>query len=605
MFVLTSVPIPVPIPALHPHFHPPSPIDSSPRKRYMAAALAEARLASMQYVWAALARDEAVRRERQLREEAHRREWMREAAVRTLSERCEEHARRQRTASMASMGAFPMDGFYECRYEPAVVHAQPCYGAPWLQQRHAFYPEERARGYGHGLHHRREHEHGRRVHFEEPRGWQCPDHYREEWRNQEGLVNASHEEQDITLERLFNLVFGGGPARDAETAQLKATPPAQSTSPAQRFSSEARVPASNGSHDHHAPLNQDVFEQELRDTLQAIVLSLFTASDEGQLQKETTKPTSGSSSCAAEGKGKGKVPAAPAEDASPKEPTSKDVAFSLETIRNVGALFEAIQSDVEFPRDLNFDRASSVLASAPDSTYKLAYTSRNAPVRYFEHAMSALLTQLDAVDSFGSEEVRVERRVVVSKIEKALEEVEREVEDKLGKFKWRETREKSGSEAGTSRAENAEPVPIVAASGTVPQAADTSISGPEAPQPVVEVDINTNEPDAPRPPTHSPPSSGPDHRQAEIEQRISHQIASAPSSSPSSSSSELASVGDVDLDRDEPLPPASSVSPSSTGSRSGVDSFLLPAPSRAADVHDELIVVDSDQDGDAWSEVEA
>jgi hypothetical protein len=54
---------------------------------------------------------------------------------------------------------------------------------------------------------------------------------------------------------------------------------------------------------------------------------------------------------------------------------------------------------------------------------RLTYTARNAPVRYYEHALSALLGQLDAIESSGSERVRERRKEVVGRVEKALEEV--------------------------------------------------------------------------------------------------------------------------------------------------------------------------------------
>jgi hypothetical protein len=58
-------------------------------------------------------------------------------------------------------------------------------------------------------------------------------------------------------------------------------------------------------------------------------------------------------------------------------------------------------------------------------------------VRYYEQALSALLTQLDAVESWGNEEVRKHRKELVGRVEGALEEVEREVQVRLVQYRAR------------------------------------------------------------------------------------------------------------------------------------------------------------------------
>ena len=45
----------------------------------------------------------------------------------------------------------------------------------------------------------------------------------------------------------------------------------------------------------------------------------------------------------------------------------------------------------------------------------------------YEHALDGLLAQIDAVESDGDEEVRVERRAAVKEVEKAIEDVTRRV----------------------------------------------------------------------------------------------------------------------------------------------------------------------------------
>ncbi|KIJ68627.1 glycoside hydrolase family 16 protein [Hydnomerulius pinastri MD-312] len=76
-----------------------------------------------------------------------------------------------------------------------------------------------------------------------------------------------------------------------------------------------------------------------------------------------------------------------------------DPAFiqsSLSAIDEIGASFRALESEFEFPEELDFDR------SADGSELKLAYSSRNAPLRFYDNALSQLLSRLDAIPSHGS-----------------------------------------------------------------------------------------------------------------------------------------------------------------------------------------------------------
>ncbi|TRM65652.1 hypothetical protein BD626DRAFT_485458, partial [Schizophyllum amplum] len=203
-------------------------------------------------------------------------------------------------------------------------------------------------------------------------------------------------------------------------------------------------------------------EQEIRDTMRAIMLSL-------QDQDEALKDMTGASSSAANsstntnksaanyadasqgsdvGKGKGRASPEPT-----RTPTSKDVLASLDTVRNIEAAFSALSGDFAWPSALDFSPASSRATSLerlplPSDTSsststssplaKLAYTSRNQPVRFYEQALSALLAQLDAVESWGSEDVRTARREAVGRVEHALEEVEGEIEGRWGVWMKRE-----------------------------------------------------------------------------------------------------------------------------------------------------------------------
>jgi len=72
------------------------------------------------------------------------------------------------------------------------------------------------------------------------------------------------------------------------------------------------------------------------------------------------------------------------------------------------------------------------LAPVPGSEApRLAYNPTNAPIHAYEHALSELLTSLDAVESFGFRGVRELRKEVVVKIEKELEALERQVAEAI------------------------------------------------------------------------------------------------------------------------------------------------------------------------------
>jgi len=60
-------------------------------------------------------------------------------------------------------------------------------------------------------------------------------------------------------------------------------------------------------------------------------------------------------------------------------------------------------------------------------TYKLAYTTTNAPLHFYTESLSRLLVALDAIESWGVRRVRDQRRKVVRKIEEDAGLVERRV----------------------------------------------------------------------------------------------------------------------------------------------------------------------------------
>ena len=167
-------------------------------------------------------------------------------------------------------------------------------------------------------------------------------------------------------------------------------------------------------------LNND-HSVEVRDTIQAILASLATPSASALTPSSANAPTQAS----AESKGKAKE-----VSFAPTVVTSKDVVQSMDEVRNFEAAFFALESDFVLPSQLDFATPSPSPASSDSesSTSRLAFTSRNHPVRYYEQALSALLGQLDSVESLGNEELRGRRKEVVGRVEKALEELERDVE---------------------------------------------------------------------------------------------------------------------------------------------------------------------------------
>ncbi|KAK0455912.1 hypothetical protein EV421DRAFT_1895185 [Armillaria borealis] len=221
-----------------------------------------------------------------------------------------------------------------------------------------------------------------------------------------------------------------------------------------------------------ARLNNDQ-SNEIKDTIHAIFASLNDA--------HSNAPSSS-------GKGKEKAHPISAEDA-----TSKDVVSSIKAVRNVETAFRALQSEFVFSVQLDFTPAPSPASSDSESslTGRLAYTSRNAPVRYYEQSLSGLLAQLDSVESFGNEGLRNFRKTVVGKVESALEELEREVEGR-----WRSKTAKEAKVAGEQDAVNTEATEKVVTSEVTAPA--ESVKGDElaavdAPTPVEAVAVGDDE----------------------------------------------------------------------------------------------------------------
>ncbi|KAG9112447.1 hypothetical protein FRC07_007902 [Ceratobasidium sp. 392] len=103
-----------------------------------------------------------------------------------------------------------------------------------------------------------------------------------------------------------------------------------------------------------------------------------------------------------------------AEAAETDETQQYDTSESHAAVAGILTMFASLRSGFSFPSRLDFAPSSS---SDPS---KLAYTPNNAPIHQYEHVLTGLLTQLDAVESYGDEEVRRARRDAVKQIEKEL-----------------------------------------------------------------------------------------------------------------------------------------------------------------------------------------
>ncbi|KAF9259621.1 hypothetical protein L218DRAFT_963505 [Marasmius fiardii PR-910] len=253
-------------------------------------------------------------------------------------------------------------------------------------------------------------------------------------------------------------------------------------------------PSTNLKEQLESRLNNDE-AVEIRDTIQAILASLADAAaynaastSSGNSKPGTSSSTSSTStSSPSDSKGKGK---AETSSDSSTEPTSNDVLKSMEAVHSIETAFRALQQDFVFPTQLDFtptpsaapSPVSSDTESSTPSITKLAYTSRNHPVRYYEQSLSGLLSQLDGVESFGNVEVRTMRKEVVARVEGALDELEREVDGRWKARVSKQERDKSDSEEVAIDVAVPEPQEFVVLdkSGAVEAAEGTTTSANDA-----------------------------------------------------------------------------------------------------------------------------
>ncbi|KAG2131244.1 uncharacterized protein EDB93DRAFT_1178624 [Suillus bovinus] len=172
---------------------------------------------------------------------------------------------------------------------------------------------------------------------------------------------------------------------------------------------------------------------EVRDMLQAILvrLSKGTTIEAPVKCDHITTLTATSTSVNEEGprlsqEGKEKANEITDSDAQEEAAASPvQVASSISQISSVAARLENLLAVFQFPVELDF---SSALGTA--DVFALTYTPANAPVRAQEHALSLLFADLDNIPSFGSDVVRNARRAVVTRVDQALQELDKGVEER-------------------------------------------------------------------------------------------------------------------------------------------------------------------------------
>jgi hypothetical protein len=116
-------------------------------------------------------------------------------------------------------------------------------------------------------------------------------------------------------------------------------------------------------------------------------------------------------------------PKVPERSVSPAPSVASDASdASLNSIALLQDKYNSLRSGFQFPTNLAFAPSTSPITPASSPT--LLYNPTNAPVHAYEHALTNLLTELDAVESFGDAHVRDVRRTLVRNVEAELEALE-------------------------------------------------------------------------------------------------------------------------------------------------------------------------------------
>ncbi|KAK0195551.1 hypothetical protein F5146DRAFT_1133020 [Armillaria mellea] len=108
------------------------------------------------------------------------------------------------------------------------------------------------------------------------------------------------------------------------------------------------------------------------------------------------------------------------------------VQKSLDTIQTIQKRFEDVKTTFAWPTHIDFELNGEVISVSTDGSPqprltppRLAYTNRNTPLHTYTESLNRLLVQLDAVESWGEQNVRERRKHVVSMVEAGAAKVER------------------------------------------------------------------------------------------------------------------------------------------------------------------------------------
>ncbi|PVF93646.1 hypothetical protein CPB86DRAFT_801093 [Serendipita vermifera] len=99
-------------------------------------------------------------------------------------------------------------------------------------------------------------------------------------------------------------------------------------------------------------------------------------------------------------------------------------AAALAEISSINRAFSSLKNTFTFPSGPLERLAGSDLP-------RLAYNPTNASIHAYEHALSELLSKLDGIESHGFKGVREARKQLVVKIEKELEDLEKQIAERL------------------------------------------------------------------------------------------------------------------------------------------------------------------------------
>ncbi|THU89433.1 hypothetical protein K435DRAFT_969091 [Dendrothele bispora CBS 962.96] len=418
--------------------------------------------------------------------------------------------------------------------------------------------------------------------------------------------------------------------------ESQARPNALSQSSEPQPSARAPTPATSRKEklENHSLSNKGTVE--LHDTIQSFLnaltgeVSTHSKTKPGKVSSSSVPPASSSvPSSSFKGKEKSVDKSTRDLDLDATESTSStDILKSIDAVRNIETSFLAVQSEFVFPPQLDFTPTSSrspsrsrhsengdeSLTAPTSSLLKLAYTSRNHSVRYYEQNLSTLLARLDGVESFGNEEVRGRRKEVVARVEKALEDLDGEIEGR-----WKSTVAKEEREEGRDVSDHSfQESSLLGVPGAFNPVEATSTANVEVDSDRVEVvsgqqggaealqesvsDVTGNMPGSFEGKTESEQDD-----QEEENSQASASVVSYPSPTEMVPPSSLSASSSVATIRPSFVEPQSTPEPESRPSTRAsdledVDTFLIPAS--APSVIEKRPSYRDDGDSD-WSEVEA